>query len=93
MGRLQAHFHCYQLQTSDQRSGVTIQAGILVHMVPGCGQARMERMRQRAATAKAVRNAQTLARFWQTQGRLTWQDAAACSLFVASLAGLSQLWQ
>ncbi|KAK9868322.1 hypothetical protein WJX84_011324 [Apatococcus fuscideae] len=55
--------------------------------------ARMERMRQRAATAKAVRNAQTLARFWQTQGRLTWQDAAACSLFVASLAGLSQLWQ
>ncbi len=55
-------------------------------------QARMDRVRQRTATAKAVRNARTLARFWQTQGRLTWQDAAVCSLFVASLAGIAQLW-
>lgn len=54
--------------------------------------ARFARVRQRTATAKAVRNARHLARFWQTQGRLTWQDAAVCSLFAASLAGIAQLW-
>ena len=63
-----------------------------VDKVLGDGQARFARVRQRAGTAKAVRNARTLARFWQTQGRLTWQDAAICSLFAASMAGIAQLW-
>ena len=69
---------------------ISLQIGL--DRVLGGGQARFARVRQRTATAKAVRNAKTLARFWQTQGRLTWQDAAICSLFAASMAGIAQLW-
>ena len=55
--------------------------------------ARSARLRRRAETAKHIRHATTLRKFWQGRTVFTWQDAAVGTAFLFTSIGLAYHWK
>lgn len=55
--------------------------------------ARSTRLRRRAETAKHIRHATILRKFWQGRTVFTWQDAAVGAAFLCTSIGLAYHWK